>query len=75
MPIHPNNVTTQDIVKIYTEKAYLEQPEYTGAYHPIDGWLQRFRLLEPIGYAMWGMGTTPSWLLMIGISFLSRQLM
>jgi hypothetical protein len=75
MPIHPKNVTSQDMVKIHTQKAYLDQPEYTGAYHPIDGWLQRFRLLEPLGYAMWFMGSTPSWLLMIGISFLSRQLM
>lgn len=75
VPIYPNNVTTQDILKIHTDKAYLNRPEYTGAYHPIDGSLQRFGLLEPLGYVMWGFGSMPSWLFMIGISFVSRQLM
>jgi hypothetical protein len=75
IPIFPRNVTTQYIVKIHTEKTYLDQPEYTGAYHPIDGSLQKFGILEPLGYVMWGFGTTPSWLLMIGISFFSRQIM
>lgn len=75
VPIYPKNVTTQDIVKIHTEKTYLSRPEYTGAYHPIDGWLQRFRLLDPLGYVVWSFGSTPSWLLMIAISFFSRQVM
>lgn len=75
VPIYPKNVTAQDIVKIHTEKAYLSRPEYTGAYHPIDGWLQQFGLLEPLGYVIWAVGSTPSWLFMIGVSFLSRQLM
>lgn len=73
--IFPKNVTTQEIVKIHTEKTYLNRPEYTGAYHPIDGWLQRFGLLEPLGYVIWGFALIPSWLFMIGISFFSRQFM
>ncbi len=75
LPIYPRNVTAQDIVKIHTDKTYLDLPEYTGAYHPLDGWLQRFGLLEPLGYVMWAVGSTPSWLFMVGVSFLSRQLM
>jgi hypothetical protein len=75
VPVFPKNVTTLDIVKIHTEKTYLEQAEYKGAYHPIDGSLQKYGLLEPLGYLIWGFGSTPSWLIMIGISFFSRQMM
>jgi hypothetical protein len=75
VPVFPKNVTTYDIVNIHTHKAYLDRPEYTGAYHPIDGWLQKYKLLEPLGYVIWGFGSTPSWLFMIGISFFSRQMM
>jgi hypothetical protein len=75
MPIYPKNVTTQDIVKIHAEKTYLVQPEYTGAYHPVDGWLARLGLQDPLGYVVWGLGSIPSWLFMILISLFSRQLM
>lgn len=71
----PQNVTAEQIVKIHTDKTYLETPEYTGAWHPIDGWLQKYGLLQPLGYVFWGFGSTPSWLVMIAISFLSRQMM
>lgn len=54
---------------------YLEVEEYVGAFHPVDGFLRQYSLLHPIGYLLWGMGSTPSWLFMIGLSFFSRQLM
>ena len=75
VPIFPQNITSQAVVKIHTEKSYLKQPEYNGAYHPMDGWLQQYKVLEPLGYVTWGFGSTPSWLFMIAISFFSRQMM
>lgn len=50
-------------------------PTYDGALHPVDGWMARFGVQEYFGYLIWCMGTTPSWLIMIGISFISRQWM
>lgn len=75
VPVFPQNVTTQDVVKIHTEKKYLEQEEYTGAYHPIDGWLEQLGLLKPLGFVVWVFGSTPSWIFMIVISFFSKALM
>jgi hypothetical protein len=75
VPVDPKNVTASEIVAIHAEQTYLNQPEYAGAYHPIDGWLQRFGLLEPLGYVIWGFGSMPSWVLMILISFFGRQAM
>lgn len=75
VPVFRKNVTTQDILKIHTEKSYLDRAEYTGVYHPIDGRLQQFGILEPLGYVMWGFGSTPSWLLMIVVSVFSKKIM
>lgn len=50
-------------------------PVYEGFLHPVDGWMARFGLQEYFGYLIWGMGTTPSWIIMIVISFVSRQFM
>lgn len=68
-------VTATEIVNIKSQKSYLNKEEYTGALHPIDGWLRKFNILTPMGYVLWGFGTIPSWMMMIGISFLSRQFM
>lgn len=43
--------------------------------HPLDGVLAQFGVQEYLGWVIYGMGTTPSWIIMIGISFLSRQFM
>lgn len=50
-------------------------PVYEGWLHPIDGWMARFGVQQYFGYLIWGMGTTPSWLIMIVLSFVSRQMM
>lgn len=68
-------VTTQEIVALHTEKKILEEEEYKGFLHPIDGELAKFGLLMPVGYVLWLFGTIPSWMFMIGISFFSRQFM
>lgn len=50
-------------------------PVYEGSLHPVDGWMARFGVQQYFGYLIWGMGTTPSWLIMIVLSFVSRQMM
>ncbi|KAK5056777.1 hypothetical protein LTR84_012309 [Exophiala bonariae] len=77
VPLNMSSATTADILSIpsATKARYLDFPEYEGAVHPFDGWLAKFNLLIPFGYVMWGFGSTPSWLMMLGISFVSRQIM
>jgi len=53
----------------------MEVPEYTGLLHPIDGQLAKLGLQEYLGYFIWAMACTPSWAIMIFISFVSRQIM
>lgn len=81
-PLHivPLNLTTATVADITSIPAagksrYLEYEEYTGIMHPIDGTMVQFGLMQPFGYFMWGLGTMPSWVMMIGISFFSRQIM
>lgn len=75
IPLSMNATTVQDIVKVHTEKAYSKVAPYEGAFHPIDGQLAKLGLLTPLGYVMWGFGVVPSWIFMIGISFISRNIM
>lgn len=48
---------------------------YDGWLHPIDGTLVKVGMLTNLGYVLHFMGTTPSWMIMIAISFFSRQFM
>jgi hypothetical protein len=73
--INGTTVSSTDILKIHTEKTYLKEEEYTGFLHPIDGFVAKYGLTQPLGYVLWFFGTTPSWMMMIGISFISRQIM
>lgn len=75
MPLNITTVTADDIVSIVSEKKWLEKEEYTSAVHPVDGWLRQYGLLMPLGWFLWGFGSTPSWLVMIAVSFFSRQWM
>jgi hypothetical protein len=69
--------TVADIVSIpsSSKSRYLDYDENTGAMHPLDGWLHQFGLQLPFGYVMWAFAAVPSWMMMIGISFISRQVM
>ena len=75
VPFNMTTVTTGDVIKVVKDRAWENYPEYEGMLHPIDGQLRQLGLLEPFGWLMWGMGSTPSWLIMIAISFFSRQWM
>ncbi|KAJ9604876.1 hypothetical protein H2200_010991 [Cladophialophora chaetospira] len=81
-PLHiiPLNITTteaSDIVSLpsTSKSRYLQFDEYTGILHPFDGTLAKFGLLHPFGYFMWALGSIPGWVMMLGISFISRQIM
>ncbi|EXJ91526.1 hypothetical protein A1O3_00074 [Capronia epimyces CBS 606.96] len=77
VPLNMTTVTVDDIVSVAaaSKARYLEYPEYTGFLHPFDGWVAKLSLLQPLGYVLWGFGSMPSWLMMIIISFVSRQIM
>jgi hypothetical protein len=77
IPLNITTATTSDILSIPSnaKSRYLDFEEYTGSVHPPDGWLAQYGLLIPMGYVLWFMGTTPSWVMMVIISFASRQIM
>lgn len=75
VPLSLNTTTAQDIVKVHTEKTYTKEPPYEGAFHPIDGQLAKLGLLTPLGYVMYVFGVVPSWMFMIAVSFISRNIM
>jgi hypothetical protein len=74
------NTTTakpEDILSIPSSSGsrYLDYKLYEGMLHPIDGAFQKFGVSVPFGYLLWAMGAIPSWLMMLVISFASRQIM
>jgi len=78
--IHGMNISTisaTEIAKIPSTSvsSYLQTEEYKGEYHPIDGSLVKYHVMMPLGYLLWGFASIPSWLMMIGISFVSRKIM
>lgn len=77
--IRLNTTTAQvsDITSIPSTSTsrYLDYTPYEGLLHPIDGTLQKFGLAVPFGYALWFLGAVPSWMMMLVISFASRQIM
>ncbi|KIX99576.1 uncharacterized protein Z520_05152 [Fonsecaea multimorphosa CBS 102226] len=77
IPLNVTTTTVSDITSLprASKSRYLEYDEYTGLMHPFDGLLAKTGLLQPFGYFMWALGTMPSWLMMLGISFISRQIM
>jgi len=71
--------TTTTTVKTFTDlhasKAWKEQIPYEGLFHPFDGFFAKNGLAVPIGYFFWVFAIIPSWMFMIGVSFLSRSIM
>lgn len=73
--LNRTSVTAQEIAAIHTEETYKQTPVYEGFWHPFDGPLAKVGLNVPVGYAIWGFSLIPSWMFMIGISFISRSMM
>ncbi|EER24914.1 hypothetical protein D8B26_007487 [Coccidioides posadasii str. Silveira] len=73
--VNVTTVTAEDIYKVHSEKRWEKVPAYEGAFHPMDGWLAQYGLNVVIGYIVFGIGQVPSWLMMVGVSFISRSMM
>ena len=65
-------ITAKEIVEIHTKQTYLDFPAYDGAWHPFDGWLAKTQLNLLLGYVLFVFSVVPNWLMMVGISFISR---
>ncbi|KAK2748831.1 hypothetical protein FQN55_003973 [Onygenales sp. PD_40] len=79
-PIHivGINTTTVNADKFYTthsEKTWQQRKELESAFHPMDGFLAQYGLNVVIAYVVYYMAMVPSWLMMVGVSFLSRTIM
>lgn len=72
------NTTTTD-VKFFTDLkssgSWKDFKLYEGYFHPFDGPLAQYNVAVPLGYVFWIFNVIPSWLFMIGISFISRNMM
>lgn len=75
VPLNTTTTTAQKIVQIHTQKTYEKRPVYEGAFHPFDGYLAKWYLNKPAGYAIFAFSQIPSWAFMIGISMFSRNMM
>lgn len=73
--MNDTTVTPEEIYKIHSKKTWKVAKSYDGPFHPTDGWLAKYNLNVPLGYAVYGLGIIPSWLFMIVISFFSRTMM
>ena len=87
IPLNTTSTKVSDITSIVTERRYATQVlqedgtttkekfRYDGLWHPINGQLKVFGLFDPLGYLMWGFSQIPSFVFMIVISFVSRNIM
>lgn len=73
--LNATTVTSEDVYNIWADKGYEKFPRYEGAFHPMDSFLARTGTNVAFGYFIYGMNMIPSWMFMIGISFLSRTMM
>lgn len=75
IPLNRTSVASAEIAALHMAEKYKDTPVYEGVWHPFDGPLAKIGINIPIGYAIWGFSLIPSWMFMIGISFLSRTFM
>lgn len=68
-------VTAPEIAAIHLQETYKQTAPYEGFFHPFNGPLAEYGLNIPVGYAIWGFSKIPSWAFMIGVSFISRNVM
>ncbi|KAH8599128.1 hypothetical protein B0O99DRAFT_591006 [Bisporella sp. PMI_857] len=72
------NTTTTNIktfTDLHASKSWKDTPLRDGWFHPFNGPLAEYGLAVPLGYVLWVFATVPSWVFMIGISFISRNIM
>lgn len=67
--------TTQTFIDLHKTGDWKKITPYEGWFHPFDGPLAKYGVAIPLGYVFWFFAVVPSWMFMIGISFLSRTIM
>lgn len=75
LPLNATSTSARELARVHSRKTYAAVEPYEGVFHPFDGLLARFGLALPIGYVLYGVSLVPSWVFMIGVSFLSRNIM
>lgn len=75
LPLNTSSTTVQTFVDLHATKSYKEKKPYEGWFHPFDGELAKYGAAVPVGYVLWFFAVIPSWMFMIGVSFLSRTIM
>jgi len=73
--LNASTITAPEIAAIHLQETYKNTAPYEGLWHPFDGPLAKNGLSIPVGWAIWGFGQIPSWMFMIGVSFISRNVM
>jgi hypothetical protein len=73
--LNSTTTTVKTFTDLYASKDWKSKPVYEGYFHPFDGVLAQYGLAVPIGYIFWVFAVVPSWMFMLGISFLSRTIM
>ncbi|KAK5131129.1 hypothetical protein LTR08_001277 [Meristemomyces frigidus] len=73
--LNMTTVTATEIAAVHLQEKYMDVAPYEGFWHPFDGPLAQYGLNIPAGYFIWGFSQIPSWVFMIGVSFLSRNIM
>ncbi|KAK4644927.1 hypothetical protein QC763_309260 [Podospora pseudopauciseta] len=74
--LNTTTVTSQDIVDAYVApKEEWTKVESDSYFHPIDGFFAKNGLAVPLGWFFWGLNAVPSWVMMLGVSFVSRSMM
>jgi hypothetical protein len=68
-------VSATEIAAVHLQETYKQTAPYEGFFHPFNGPLAEYGLNIPVGYAIWGFSKIPSWAFMIGVSFVSRNIM
>ncbi|KAB8288204.1 hypothetical protein EYC80_010209 [Monilinia laxa] len=75
IPLNTTSTTVTTFTDFHATKSYKQKTPYEGWFHPFDGQLAQYGAAVPVGYVLWFFGVVPSWIFMIGISFLSRTIM
>jgi len=73
--LNTTTTTVKTFTDIHAKKTWEKKTPYTGYFHPFDGQLAQYHLAVPLGYALWVMAVIPSWMFMIFVSFISRNIM
>ena len=73
--VNRTSITAPEVAAIHLQETYKQTEPYEGIFHPFNGPLAEYGLNIPVGYAIWGFSKIPSWAFMIGVSFVSRNIM